>query len=66
MYTFLLEVYVGTQVKSLRTVLAVMLSCAMFCERFITLWNFSGLFISINRSLFIFSDKGLKEISFFL
>ena len=36
MYTFLLEVYVGTQVKSLRTVLAVMLSCAMFCERFVS------------------------------
>ena len=35
MCTFLLGVYVGTQVKSLRTVLAVMLSCAMFCERFV-------------------------------
>ncbi len=50
MYTFLLEVYVGTQVKSLRTVVAVMLSCAMFCERFITLWNFSGSF-KINKSV---------------
>ncbi|MGL9754893.1 hypothetical protein SDC9_148219 [bioreactor metagenome] len=35
MYSFLLKVYVGTQVNSLRTVLAVMLSCAMVCVGFI-------------------------------
>ena len=53
MCTFLLGVYVGTQVKSLRTVLAVMLSCAMFCERFVDDDLSTAVFQSWSTAVFL-------------